>query len=301
MKSDEKFNARLNESLTLQLQHNHKIITGFSTINKVYDVVIPESFSKTDFMINLSLACTGRVSFGSDSLFWKSLAAKNSLDLEHVYFSSLPVRTGGPTVVYYSGGLESSVLATSFMGDCLFIRLTNIEAICNSLRIKWIEPVLIFAAKELFNADNVVIGDEYSGTDLYTEDLFFSSSLVNKKIAEYCEINSIHPVQWIEKYSLYKEAINRGIKFSSCCNKTEGKDWCGNCFKCFQIATFGYCYDTYHKDMIKAFDKVLAKKYVDQVNDTILNRLPDPFYGDNISFVTPLAESNTSLKEIWGV
>lgn len=153
-----------------------------------------------------------------------------------------PVHTRTSDIcVSYSGGLESSVIGTTYPDTVDFLCLQNLEYYRQHLNTygvnyKFVESVIPIIAKYL-GYSSVVIGEDGGRDYPHLQELslpYFNTH------SHTVGINIISPLSLLDKWKIFKIAIENNLSFYSCMNANEANSysWCGHCFKCFQIATF---------------------------------------------------------------
>lgn len=199
-------------------------------------------------------------------------------------------QNGNKTIVFYSGGLESTIETVSVI-NCDIVYVKHLNEFCHSKGINIVESFLM-ATASLLNANTIVLGLEYSPNN---PDIFEYSTKFIEQFTKYLNIQVILPIIYIDKFSLFKQAIKRNLIFNSCKNVDdlcENTIPCGNCFKCFQISTFQRAIGIL--DPIK-INKNLINAMIKEHNNYLVSGID--LYEDNYSFTC----IDKSLEEIWKV
>lgn len=134
-------------------------------------------------------------------------------------------------LLFYSGGLESSVMRAMFPTiDTLNYFEADVFPWTNP-----IEPALwilgsglgygtIFYGSELKEGFNKTIRD-YRDFHVYLAMLW----------REYAGVQALSPISFLTKHDLFRIAIRDGIDFYSCFSNDPDKKWCGKCYKCLLV------------------------------------------------------------------
>jgi len=191
------------------------------------------------------------------------------------------------TILFYSGGLESSVCSISIAGKFKIYVVNNLYEFCHSKGILITESFLM-AITAIMNEGTAIIGSEYTPEGSITNKNYEYSNDFIEKFSNALNITVYSPVSWIDKFNLFKQAISRNIEFKSCNQDIV----CGNCFKCFQISTFQRAIYTSNPIEVNK-EKVI--KYINEHNQYLIDNIDT--YDDDFSFT----QIGKSLEEIWNV
>lgn len=133
-------------------------------------------------------------------------------------------------LIFYSGGLESSVI------KAMYPTLPAINYLTENLA-PWtnpIEPALMICGAGLgygtiFYGSELAEGMNKKVRDF--EDFHVYLAMIWK---EYSRCNFLSPVSFLTKHDLFKIAIRDNIPFYSCFSNNS-PHWCGKCYKCLLI------------------------------------------------------------------
>lgn len=196
------------------------------------------------------------------------------------------VPSGRVPIYLYSGGLESSVTALGNHGFAHFIHVVDAERLCRSLHLEVMECALAYAVAHVFGSSLVFIGAEYTPLSRRAE---FTSTYMHALYWD-LELSLLAPLQWIDKFSIFRQAHTLGLRFNSCSN---GGD-CGECFKCLQIETFLRALGGARLSISHTLVDRVRKEFYDFERTGV-----DQFFDDCYSFQAMQHHTGRHFNDIW--
>lgn len=186
-------------------------------------------------------------SLGEREFLQRRSADNNWKDFIRAAKTLLPEKRGNKysACVFYSGGLESAVMASQVVtnySQTQFLNIIGIEDFKDYLSLRLIEPIL-YAAGAKMGYRVAMVGLALTDQD----DCVGLNEPYGRKAIQWMGdllgINILQPVGMSSKYTLFKQAMSDDMIFNSC-SENDLNDpnaefgWCGECFKCFQIQAF---------------------------------------------------------------
>jgi hypothetical protein len=191
------------------------------------------------------------------------------------------------SVTLVSGGLESMMLA---LGACT--TQTDFRFVYDAhdyahARGEHIEHLLLLALGSA-GYETIVYGIERNRQ----QDLTGPAAAFSAWSFRAYPLNISMPYRTISKYMLFLEAVDQGIQFCSC---EKGLRWCGDCFKCFQIASF---YQLSGRASPIAISDERRENHLRELREFKATDV-DPFGGDTQGFVWAERQAGVTLETAW--
>ena len=219
---------------------------------------------------------------------------------QELYLGDLNPSLKGTSILFYSGGIESSLSAMILNPDakCHYINIVDPENLGEKQKEQEfliLEPLLIQLAYRN-NYEEVILGVEKSSGECsqnprsaqYRSSFLFS-------IASDLGLRLVMPVIAFEKSFLFQQAENLGLKYNSCIHQSDS--WCGECFKCFENESYRRLFG-YEPSLSLKREKLVD--FIGGVRETQTTGV-DHFFNDNFSILLAEKISGRKLEEVWGI
>lgn len=211
------------------------------------------------------------------SNYQKPMSLKDLVDhIKETHFFNEESRKGeyfNGTICWYSGGLESSLIASKIYSHnthARFVNALNVEKAKMEFGHHLVEPLLILTAY-LLGAREVVLGLEYGPEENNIgNNEEFGEEWIGLMSAE-LNMTILQPLVMTSKYELFRNAVSDNIQFISCSENPQDSihhdlHWCGSCFKCFQIETF---YRIYNIKRYRIWQESLSHRWISSTEEFI--------------------------------
>lgn len=195
-------------------------------------------------------------------------------------------------IVFFSGGLESTFLALA-CPNARFIHVTDIVAVADDYQLPLCEPLFALICRALGHT-TYFTGQEFMPEDNVPDHLVHCANNWMAVWASYVGVTQVSPVIYAEKYDLYRRAQQLGMRFYSC-DESDG-EWCGECFKCFQLNSFGRWSGL--KLVPYTGDAAATDSFIAEIEEYAQTGI-DKYMGDNNTFLFCEQQTGISLRTLY--